>query len=216
MRELFVGLPYCSYFACLACQIRDSWLAIDKHVVSLTQDPRKIDLMLGDSEDANEALFYIQDIFSSGDDNVTRMLANALLHYAYMPILIRSLCSMKLKPLLSLNTCLYVLTQTFRIIKEPSILNVLFSALFSSTLSKRLVDQLEPKDESYYQAPSFYQQKYTHLNSDHPSLSLPQYLIEYYNLYNFEVFLHHSSTLLADYQSILSTLQPSNEALSPS
>lgn len=156
MRELFVGLPYSSYFACLACQIRDSWLAIDKHVVSLTQDPRKIDLMLGDSEDANEALFYIQDIFSSGDDNVTRMLANALLHYAYMPILIRSLCSMKLKPLLSLNTCLYVLTQTFRIIKEPSILNVVFSALFSSTLSKRLVDQLEPKDETYYQAPSFY------------------------------------------------------------
>ena len=110
MRELFVGLPYCSYFACLACQIRDSWLAIDKHVVSLTQDPRKIDLMLGDSEDANEALFYIQDIFSSGDENVNRMLGNALLHYAYLPVLIRSLCSMKLKHLLSLNTCLYVLT----------------------------------------------------------------------------------------------------------
>jgi hypothetical protein len=112
--------------------------------------------MLGDSEDANEALFYIQDIFSSGDENVNRMLANALLHYAYLPVLIRSLCSMKLKPLLSLNTCLYVLTQTFRIIKEPSLLNVLFSALFSSSLSKRLYDQLEPKEDTYA-SPSFYQ-----------------------------------------------------------
>jgi hypothetical protein len=36
MRELFVGLPYCSYFACLACQLRDAWISIDKHVVSLT------------------------------------------------------------------------------------------------------------------------------------------------------------------------------------
>lgn len=148
------------------------------------------------------------------------MLANALLHYAYLPVLIRSLCSMKLKPLLSLNTCLYVLTQTFRIIKEPSILNVLFSALFSSTLSKRLLDQLEPKDDSYYEAPSFYHPKYT---ADHldPPLSLPQYLCEYYNMYNFEVFLQHSSTsplLLADYHSILQTLQPSptNESLSSS
>ena len=26
MKELFVGLPYCSYFACIACQLRDSWV----------------------------------------------------------------------------------------------------------------------------------------------------------------------------------------------
>jgi hypothetical protein len=67
MEELFVGLPYSAYFACLACQLRDSWLSIDKHVVSLTQDPRKIDLMLSDSEDSNELLFYIQDIFASNN-----------------------------------------------------------------------------------------------------------------------------------------------------
>jgi len=65
--------------------------------------------MMSDSEDANETLFYIQDIFTSGDENINRMLGNALLHYAYMPIVVRSLCSMRLKPILSLNTCIYVL-----------------------------------------------------------------------------------------------------------
>ncbi len=64
---------------------------------------------MSDSEDANETLFYIQDIFTSGDENINRMLGNALLHYAYMPIVVRSLCSMRLKPILSLNTCIYVL-----------------------------------------------------------------------------------------------------------
>lgn len=38
MRELFKGLPYCSYFANLACYLRDFWVQIDKHVVSLTSE----------------------------------------------------------------------------------------------------------------------------------------------------------------------------------
>ena len=38
MKELFLGLPYCSYFANLACYLRDFWVQIDKHIVSLTQE----------------------------------------------------------------------------------------------------------------------------------------------------------------------------------
>jgi len=86
--------------------------------------------MLSNTEDTNESLFYIEDIFQAGDPNITRMLSSALLHYAYMPVLVRSLCSLKLKPLLNLNTCLYLLIQTFRIIKEPFLLTLLYSALF--------------------------------------------------------------------------------------
>ena len=80
--------------------------------------------MMSDAEDANETLLYIQDIFQSGDLNINRMLANALLHYAYLPALVRSLCtissSRSSQPTvsLSLNTCLYVLIQTFRLIKD--------------------------------------------------------------------------------------------------
>ena len=72
--------------------------------------------MMNNTEDSNESLFYIQDILSSGDENINRMLTNALLHYAYLPLIVRSLCSMKKKPILTLNTCIYVLIQTFRII----------------------------------------------------------------------------------------------------
>ncbi len=64
---------------------------------------------MGNTEDSNETLFYIQDIFASGDENINRMLSNALLHYSYLPIVVGSLCSMRKKPIISLNTCLYVL-----------------------------------------------------------------------------------------------------------
>lgn len=66
--------------------------------------------MLSDAEDSNETLFYIQDIFQSGDANLNRILSNALLHYAYLPTVISSLCSLQSKPVLSLNTSLYVVT----------------------------------------------------------------------------------------------------------
>jgi hypothetical protein len=54
----------------------------------LTSDPKQIDLMMSDAEDANETLFYIQDIFASGDAILSRMLANALLHYAFLPTVV--------------------------------------------------------------------------------------------------------------------------------
>lgn len=161
MRELFIGLPYCSYFAHLACQLRDSWVAIDKHVDSLTQDPRKIDLMLNDTEDANEALFYIQDIFATGDTNITRMLANALLHYAYLPFVVRSLCSMRQKPLLTLNTCIYVLTQTFRVITERRFIDTLFASLFVGHLPRKVVETITGENGNPPSPPSSYSQKYT-------------------------------------------------------
>jgi hypothetical protein len=72
--------------------------------------PKQIDIMMSDAEDANETLFYIQDIFQSNDSNITSILTNSLLHYAYYPVLVQSLCMLKSKPSLSLNTCLYMLT----------------------------------------------------------------------------------------------------------
>ena len=44
--------------------------------------------MMSDAEDSNETLFYIQDIFSSGDIDLNRMLTNSLLHYAYLPTVV--------------------------------------------------------------------------------------------------------------------------------
>jgi protein CLEC16A len=59
MKELFVGLPYCSYFACIACQLRDIWALIDALVASPNIDSKQLDKLLSYTEDANETLFYI-------------------------------------------------------------------------------------------------------------------------------------------------------------
>lgn len=114
--------------------------------------------MASDTEDANETLFYLQDIFASGDDRVNRMLGNALLHYCFLPVVVRSLCA--LKPILSMNTCLYVLTQTFRIIRDPPFIARLFQALFANELPMRLQEAVEPKDGETPRSPSFYSRKY--------------------------------------------------------
>lgn len=53
-----------------------------------------------------------------------------------------------------MNTCLYVLIQTFRIIKEPTFINALFSALFQSELPNRVVESIE--SSIGIDKPSFY------------------------------------------------------------
>ena len=72
-------------------------------------------------EDANETLFYIQDLFTvlqKNSPSMSKMLADALLNYAYLPVVVQSLCVFKYKqkPLLSISSCIYILQQTFHII----------------------------------------------------------------------------------------------------
>jgi hypothetical protein len=80
------------------------------------------------------------------------MLTNCLLHYAYLPTVVKSLCVLKHKPQLSLNTCLYVLTQTFRIIKNQEFSNLLFGALFLPYLPAKFITSMEnlPKNPATY------------------------------------------------------------------
>lgn len=171
--------------------------------------PRQIDLMMNATEDSNETLFYIQDVLSSGDENINRMLRNALLHYAYLPLVVRSLCSMRLKPVLTINTCLYVLTQTFRILQDSEFLGLLYSTLFAAEVPRRVVEAMEPKD-GVPASPKFYSQKYRYRTFEY--YSLEEYLIEYYNLHNVEVFLMHGSAnfkfikdLRTEYEAILTS-----------
>lgn len=86
---------------------------------------------MSETEDANETLFYIQDIYNAGDSKLSKMLTNALLTYAYLPCVVHSLCVISKCPMLQLNTCLYVLAQTFRIIKNKEFINILYSCLFA-------------------------------------------------------------------------------------
>jgi len=118
------------------------------------------------------------------------MLSSALLHYAYMPVLVRSLCSLKLKPLLNLNTCLYLLIQTFRILKEPFFLTLLYSSLFLPSIPKPLKDLLEPKSEIL--PPSFYRP-----NHRSAPQRLVDHLLEYYNLQDYQMFMMHDAGFFA-------------------
>jgi hypothetical protein len=57
--------------------------------------------VIKESEDANETLFYIEDLLETtkvSNPKVHKQLKNALLNYAYYPTVIQSLCSLKLKP----------------------------------------------------------------------------------------------------------------------
>ena len=62
---------------------------------------KQVDVLNRLVEDSNEVLFFVQDIFSSCKDTnrqVVKMMANAMLNYAYLPMVVQSLCSLKLKP----------------------------------------------------------------------------------------------------------------------
>jgi hypothetical protein len=90
---------------------------------------KQVDVLNRLVEDSNEVLFFVQDIFSSCKESnakIVRMMANALLNYAYLPMVVQSLCILKLKPHLQLSTCLYILTQTFHIVKEETFITTLF------------------------------------------------------------------------------------------
>jgi hypothetical protein len=78
-----------------------------------------------------------------------------------------------------------VLTQTFRIIRNQQFSNLLFSALFLPYLPAKIVNAMEnlPKNPATYSAKF----NNNHLNT----YSLVQYVQEYYNMSDVEVFINH-------------------------
>jgi hypothetical protein len=123
MQELFTKVPFCSYFVNIASKLRDTWIQIDAGIEKLA-DPNdaRFSQVLKCADDSNELLLYISDLFATckeTNSEVCNMLANALLNVAYLPVLVQSLCVLKIpKPALHLSTCLYVLTQTFHILND--------------------------------------------------------------------------------------------------
>ena len=98
------------------------------------------------ADDANETLFYIQDLLEitlRTNPKVHHQIKNALLNYAYYPTVIQSLCSLKLRPQLSLSTCLYILQQTFHIVKDSEFCSELFSSIFLSRIPRKILARIE-------------------------------------------------------------------------
>lgn len=52
-----------------------------------------------------------------------KMMTAALLKVFYLPVVLQSLCVFNLKPKLQIQACLYVLTQTFIVLKHRPLLD---------------------------------------------------------------------------------------------
>ena len=65
MYKLFHVVPYCSFYSSLACHLRDLWIGIEKEIDQITPtDEHHVDVVIKQVEDANETLFYLQDLFT--------------------------------------------------------------------------------------------------------------------------------------------------------
>ena len=65
MYKLFHVVPFCAFYSNLACHLRDLWISIEKEIDQITPlDDVHVDIVMKIVEDANETLFYIQDMFT--------------------------------------------------------------------------------------------------------------------------------------------------------
>ena len=88
--------------------MRDLWLKIDRQ---LCDEKRVISWIHQLTEDANEFLYYIQDILSLIEYPLYHeMLMNSLIKIFYAPVVVQSLTVFKIKPKMGIQMCLYILT----------------------------------------------------------------------------------------------------------
>ena len=92
MQGLFTVLPFCAFFPNLACHLRELWLSIEVLVEKITpQDGKLIEHVFKLVDDANETLFYLQDLFEVTKRNnkvCFDMMVKSLLNYAYLPAVV--------------------------------------------------------------------------------------------------------------------------------
>ena len=67
MQGMFHLLPFAAFYANLACHLRDLWLQIEIKIELITNEDegRHMEGVIKESEDANETLFYIQDLLET-------------------------------------------------------------------------------------------------------------------------------------------------------
>lgn len=189
MQELFDLVPHATYNANLACHLRDTWITVDKKIEQIVDEAKGVDDIMKQAEDMNEILLYFQDIYCLCEETnpkICKLLTNALLNYAYLPVLVQSLCVLTIKPSLQISTCLYILTQTFNLIKDPALVNPLFAALFFNQVPKVLQQKVESDDR---QTPTTYSEIFKPIHFT--KLTVAQLTEQYFStsIVNFESFL---------------------------
>lgn len=108
-------VPFCSYFAHLACLMRDKLLDLD-HSYQSKSKLGSYDQLYHCVEEMHDIMDFIQEIYECDNRAVSDMLTNALLFYCYFPVVLGSLAS-ETKPIISISTAQFILIQTFSHLK---------------------------------------------------------------------------------------------------
>lgn len=88
--------------------MRDLWLKVE---TAQKKDSKNETGLFRLIDDSNEFLFYIQDLYDVLTyEPYQQMLTSALLKIVYVPVVFQSLCVLNMKPKMSIQTCIYVLT----------------------------------------------------------------------------------------------------------
>ena len=115
-QRLFEFMPQAQFFINIALNLRDQWLLIDKLI---QQDPldEKLTRLI---EDGTELLEFIQDLYAVvvKYEPYHKMLTDCLLKILYVPVVLQSLCEFSVSPKLSIQTALFLLTQSIMNFKD--------------------------------------------------------------------------------------------------
>ena len=190
MQRQLCFLPFAAFHANLACHLRDLWIEIESTIEMVTPDEQQgkkyMEMVIKQAEDANETLFYLQDLLETTNRNnpqIYGQLKNAILNYAYYPTVIQSLCSLKLKPQLSISTCIYILQQTFHIVKDPGFCREIFSSIFLPRIPQKVLMRIEKQWQSLnptFTKPARDIDVFTDEEARYPTTYEPQHNSAYY------------------------------------
>lgn len=121
--------PFMFFYVDVSCQLRDTWLALNKSVLDAVLSPGKS--LETETSDMIDFLMFFDDFFRIGSEELNRLLANAMLSYAVFPCLISSLSSPN-KDSLVVNLALYLLFQIYSLISHQPLLDIITIELFST------------------------------------------------------------------------------------
>lgn len=132
------------------------------------------------------------------------MLANSLLYYCYLPVVLGSLVCISQKPMISINTAQYVLIQAFMNIKYQPLVNTVVAALLLNKLPSVIKKAIEHYPEIQ---PMSYRYKWMIKLANH--YTAVQYVTQHYNELCFESFLEDQKYIcLKPIQEKISEIEP--------
>ena len=152
IEEYFIKLPGISFFANLACQLRDYVMIFDEN--AFKDNFKKV---LNYYDNIIDALYYIQDIFSLNLIKINYVLNNCLFTYFILPVLCFSIINSS--PKISINVVLYIFIILFEYIKNENFNNCLFSIIFFEKINEDFYHFINSKTGNDYYSKEFNNQQ---------------------------------------------------------